>query len=69
MRLSWRLIQTQVTFRADVTTSLSAELESTPKDKIEDFVRRLREKNITVIVRFTQGEDIAAACGQLAIKY
>jgi 23S rRNA (adenine2503-C2)-methyltransferase len=48
---------------------LSGELESTPKERISEFVKKLREKNITVIVRFTQGEDIAAACGQLAVKF
>ena len=48
---------------------LSAELKPTSKSRIEEFVRKLREKNITVTVRFTQGEDIAAACGQLAVKY
>lgn len=47
----------------------SAKLEPTPKSRIEDFVKRLRERNITVIVRYTQGEDIAAACGQLAVKF
>jgi 23S rRNA (adenine2503-C2)-methyltransferase len=47
----------------------SAELESTPKNKIDDFVRKLRDKNITVMVRQTQGDDIAAACGQLAVKF
>ena len=48
---------------------LSAELKPTSKSRIEEFVRKLREKNITVTVRFTQGEDIAAACGQLAVNY
>ncbi len=48
---------------------LSAELKPTSKSRIEEFVRKLKEKNITVTVRFTQGEDIAAACGQLAVNY
>lgn len=47
----------------------SANLEPTPRKRIDEFVQKLREKNVTVIVRFTQGEDIAAACGQLAVKY
>lgn len=47
---------------------LSKELEPSPRYKIEDFVNKLREKEIFVIVRYTQGDDIAAACGQLAIK-
>jgi 23S rRNA (adenine2503-C2)-methyltransferase len=50
-------------------TGFSADLRPTPKTRIEEFVRKLRDKNITVTVRFTQGDDIAAACGQLAIKY
>jgi 23S rRNA (adenine2503-C2)-methyltransferase len=48
---------------------LSAKLKPTPKHRIDEFVKRLRDKNITVTVRFTQGDDIAAACGQLAVKY
>jgi 23S rRNA (adenine2503-C2)-methyltransferase len=47
----------------------SALLEPTPKNKIEDFVTKLRNRNITVNVRYTQGNDIAAACGQLAVKF
>ena len=47
---------------------MSAVLESSPQERINEFVQELRNKNITVTVRYTQGEDIAAACGQLAIK-
>lgn len=47
----------------------SAELIPTSMRRINDFADRLRERNITVMVRYTQGDDIAAACGQLAIKY
>lgn len=47
---------------------LSAKLEPTPRNKIEKFIQKLRDKDITVTVRLTQGEDIAAACGQLAFK-
>ncbi len=50
-------------------TGVSAELKSTPHERINEFVQQLRENNITVMIRNTQGEDIAAACGQLAIKY
>ena len=46
----------------------SAKLEPTSRERIDKFSRRLRDKNVTVIVRYTQGEDIAAACGQLAIR-
>ena len=47
---------------------ISAELEPTPHQEIEKFVAKLRDNNITVMVRETQGDDIAAACGQLAVK-
>jgi 23S rRNA (adenine2503-C2)-methyltransferase len=50
-------------------TGFSAQLEPTPKKKIEDFISKLRDKGITVTVRLTQGEDIAAACGQLAVNF
>ena len=50
-------------------TGFSAELRSTSRNRIEEFVQKLRDKSITVTVRFTQGDDIAAACGQLAVKY
>ena len=48
---------------------ISSQLEPTPKDKIEAFAQKLRESNITVMIRDTQGDDIAAACGQLAGKH
>ncbi len=47
---------------------VSAELESTSMDRIHEFADRLRNNNITVMIRETQGDDIAAACGQLAVK-
>jgi 23S rRNA (adenine2503-C2)-methyltransferase len=47
---------------------ISAELESTQHEKIHQFADKLRNNNITVMIRETQGDDIAAACGQLAIK-
>ncbi len=50
-------------------TGYSALLEPTPRKRIDEFCQRLRDKHVTVIVRYTQGEDIAAACGQLAVKY
>ena len=49
-------------------TGLAGELESSSEDRILWFADKLREKNITVMLRNTQGDDIAAACGQLAIK-
>lgn len=48
---------------------ISAELEPTPFPKIQEFADKLRNKNITVMLRDTQGDDIAAACGQLAVKF
>lgn len=47
---------------------LASELRPSSKIRIDEFVRKLREKDITVTVRYTQGDDIAAACGQLAYK-
>jgi len=47
----------------------AAELEPTSRNKIDIFAKKLREKNISVFVRNTQGDDIAAACGQLAVKF
>lgn len=48
---------------------ISATLEPTAYRDIQSFAQRLRDNNITVMVRETQGNDIAAACGQLAVKY
>ncbi len=45
-----------------------ATLEPTPNERINEFVQALRENNVTVMIRKTQGDDIAAACGQLAAK-
>jgi 23S rRNA (adenine2503-C2)-methyltransferase len=46
----------------------TATLKASPKDRIEFFADKLRKKNITVMLRNTLGDDIAAACGQLALK-
>lgn len=43
-------------------------LRPTPPVKIEEFVQRLRHSHVTVFVRSSAGEDIDAACGQLAVK-
>jgi 23S rRNA (adenine2503-C2)-methyltransferase len=48
-------------------TGLSASLRPTPLRRTEIFVKRLREAHVTVFVRSSAGEDIDAACGQLAI--
>lgn len=47
-------------------TGLSAHLR--PSRRMEDIVKELRQQNLTVFVRGNAGEDIAAACGQLAVK-
>ena len=41
-------------------------LRSTPRPQREAFGARLRERGLTVTIRYSQGRDIAAACGQLA---
>ncbi|PID63089.1 MAG: 23S rRNA (adenine(2503)-C(2))-methyltransferase RlmN [Ignavibacteriae bacterium] len=46
----------------------SAELEPTPIERVKEFAEKLMTKDIFVMLRNTQGNDIAAACGQLAIK-
>ena len=47
---------------------ISKELEPTSLSDIMKFVQKLRDNNVTVMVRDTQGDDIAAACGQLATQ-
>lgn len=47
---------------------ISKELVPTSLYDIDKFVAKLRDNNITVMVRDTQGDDIAAACGQLATQ-
>jgi len=49
-------------------TGLGAKLHAASTHRMEEFVRRLREANVTVFVRSSAGEDIDAACGQLAVK-
>lgn len=49
-------------------SGFGATLRPTPKEKIELFAQALRKANITVMVRSSSGEDIAAACGQLAVE-
>ncbi len=47
---------------------ISASLIPTPLNEIHEFAQKLRDREITVMIRETQGDDIAAACGQLAVK-
>jgi len=51
-----------------VNGGFSSTLEPTPLDKVNEFAEKLMSKDIFVMLRNTQGNDIAAACGQLAIK-
>lgn len=51
-----------------VSGGLSADLEPTPMPRIKEFADKIMANNIFVMLRNTQGDDIAAACGQLAIK-
>ena len=48
---------------------ISADLEPTHYNKIVEFADELKSKGLTVMLRDTQGDDIAAACGQLAVKF
>lgn len=47
----------------------AASLRPSSQDRMDEFVRRLREAHISVFVRSDAGEDIDAACGQLAILH
>jgi 23S rRNA (adenine2503-C2)-methyltransferase len=49
-------------------SGLAGKLRSTPMERIKKFADKLKEKNIIVKLRNTQGDDIAAACGQLAYR-
>ncbi len=42
-------------------------LRPAPRHRIEEFARKLRAGNLTVMIRSSSGEDIDAACGQLAV--
>lgn len=47
---------------------MAKNLVPTPKPKIQDFAAKLRSYGVAVIVRDTFGDDIEAACGQLALS-
>ena len=49
-------------------SGFASALRPTPREKMERFAQALREANITVMVRGSAGEDIEAACGQLAVE-
>jgi len=48
-------------------TGFARTLQPTSRERIEWFVEKLRQAGITVMVRSSAGEDIEAACGQLAV--
>jgi 23S rRNA (adenine2503-C2)-methyltransferase len=41
-------------------------LKRSPMDRVKNFAKRLQDSGIVTTVRKTRGDDIAAACGQLA---
>ena len=45
------------------------QLAATPRSRIEEFAKRLREEHVTVMLRSSSGQDIDAACGQLAVRH
>ena len=49
-------------------TGIAAKLHPAPRARMNDFVRQLREAHVTVFIRSSAGEDIDAACGQLAVN-
>lgn len=49
-------------------SGLAATLKPTPRSRMEQFAQALRDANITVMIRSSAGEDIEAACGQLAVE-
>lgn len=50
-------------------TGISAELRPAPREKFDAFIAALRDAGVTVMVRSSSGQDIDAACGQLAVKH
>ena len=43
-----------------------SEWDAAPQDRQDEFVRRVQAQGVPCTVRDTKGDDIAAACGQLA---
>ncbi len=48
---------------------MPATLRPSPPRRIDAFARKLRAGHVTVFVRSSAGEDINAACGQLAVRH
>lgn len=51
-----------------VDGGFSGDLEPTPMERVREFAEKIMNSNTFVMLRNTQGNDIAAACGQLAVK-
>jgi 23S rRNA (adenine2503-C2)-methyltransferase len=51
-----------------IDSSRSGTAALRPSPRMEEHVERLRRSNLTVMVRSNAGEDINAACGQLAVR-
>ncbi len=49
-------------------SGFAATLRPSPRQRMEEFAEKLRKANLTVMVRSSAGEDIRAACGQLAVE-
>jgi len=47
---------------------ISATLKGSSQEKITRFTKKLRDADIPVFIRHSAGEEIDAACGQLAVK-
>jgi 23S rRNA (adenine2503-C2)-methyltransferase len=50
-------------------TGLASQLRATSPEKFNLFIAKLRAAGVQVMVRSSSGEDIDAACGQLAVKH
>jgi 23S rRNA (adenine2503-C2)-methyltransferase len=48
-------------------SSFAATLRPSSRERMESFAQSLRDTNLTVMIRSSAGEDINAACGQLAV--
>ncbi len=44
------------------------EFQPTPEPRLNEFIRILVQKGVLVTVRRSRGQDISAACGQLAVE-
>ena len=54
---------------AGAAPALQGALRPAPPERIDAFANKLRERHVTTFVRSSAGEDINAACGQLAVKH